>query len=195
MDEYPLPTINCLAFVAYSGARIVLDGFYVGGQPSDAVYPAIASARIASVVCVRQPGESVSSPPVPPPPPFHPDHEKAELAKVGVSFTDVPITRTMTQSEFDVAATQAALAILTSASKGPVMVHCSTGDRASSAFAAMLIALGMPNTDAVEFATNQLLLANSQVTALVQGYSPAPDALGPMREAAAASKITLPALG
>ena len=50
MSNYPFPTINDLTFVAYSGARIVLDGFYVTGQPSTAAYTALAqTAGVKSV--------------------------------------------------------------------------------------------------------------------------------------------------
>ena len=64
----PFPTINCLAFVAYSGARIVNESWYVTGQPSTPAYAAIAAAGIKAVVCVRQPGEPVAPPPVAPVP-------------------------------------------------------------------------------------------------------------------------------
>jgi protein tyrosine phosphatase (PTP) superfamily phosphohydrolase (DUF442 family) len=194
MNAYPLRTINCLTFVAYSGARIVLDGYYVTGQPSAAAYPGIASAGVKSVVCVRQPGEAAAPPPVPPPPAFDPQEESAEFARLGIAWTSVPITRTMTQAQFDAAATQAVIAFLSNAGLGPAMVHCSTGDRASSVFAAMLIALGTPNADAAQFGTNQLLLANSSIIALVEGYQPPAAAVAEIRELAAASLVALPPL-
>jgi protein tyrosine phosphatase (PTP) superfamily phosphohydrolase (DUF442 family) len=172
MTASPFPTINCLAFVAYSGARIVLDRFYVTGQPSAAAYAAIAGAGITSVVCVRQPGEAVAPPPVPPPPPFD-TTEATVLAQLGVAYENIPITRTMSQQQFDVAATEAALALLNNSVQGPALIHCSTGDRASSVFAVVLIlAAGLPNGDAVDYATNSLLLANPNMIALVQGYAP-----------------------
>ena len=172
MNSSTLPAINCLAFVAYSGARIVSERFYVTGQPSSLAYAAIAAAGIGSVVCVRQPGEAVAPPPVPPPPPFD-TTEAAALETLGVSYLNVPVTRTMTQAEFDVAATEAALALLDNAVQGPVLIHCSTGDRASSVFAALLIfAGGWSNADAADYATNNLLLANPSMVALVQGYAP-----------------------
>jgi protein tyrosine phosphatase (PTP) superfamily phosphohydrolase (DUF442 family) len=191
MSQYPLPAINCLAFVAYSGARIVLERFYVTGQPPAAAYPAIAQAQIGSVLCVREPGEAVAPPPVPPPPPFD-EHEAATLAQLGVAYTNIPITRTMTQAQFDTAATEAALVLLTNAAQGSTLVHCSTGDRASSVFAAMLIALGVPNADAVLYATNSLLLANANIIALVNGYRPPAAAIEEIR--AAASAAALPAM-
>src|SRR5665213_2112061 len=39
----PFPTINCLAFVAYSGARIVDGAWYVTGQPSTMRAPLYAT--------------------------------------------------------------------------------------------------------------------------------------------------------
>jgi len=183
MSAPQLPTINCLAFVAYSGARIVYGRYYVTGQPSTPAYAAIAAAGIKSVVCVREPGEPAAPPPVPPPPPFD-TNEAAELAQLGVTYQNIPITRTMTQAQFDTAATQAALAFLESLAQGPALIHCSTGDRASSAFAVALIGAGMSNADAVAYATNSLLLANSSMIALVQGYTPPQTAVAQIRNAA-----------
>ena len=180
-----IPAINCLAFVAYSGARIVLDRFYVTGQPSSPAYAAIAAAGIGSVVCVREPGEPVAPPPVPPPPPFD-TTEATALEALGVSYQNIPITRTMSQQQFDVAATEAALALLANSAQGPALIHCSTGDRASSVFAALLIfAGGWSNGDAVDYATNSLLLANPNMIALVQGYAPPQSMATRVREAAA----------
>ena len=179
------PTINNLAFVTYSGARIVYGSCYVTGQPSAVTYPAIAAAGIQSVICVRQPGEAVAPPPVPPPPPFD-TTEASGLEQVGVSYENIPITRTMTQAQFDVAATQAAIALLQNGAAAPALIHCSTGDRASSVFAVLLIlAGGFSNADAVDYATNSLLLANSSMIALVNGYS-APAGLAPAIGAATA---------
>ncbi len=185
MSAYPFPTINCLAFVAYSGARIVLERFYVTGQPSSPAYAAIAAAGITSVICVRQPGEPVASPPVPPPPPFD-TNEAAELAQLGVSYLNVPITREMTQQQFNTAATEAALALLDNSVQGPALVHCSTGDRASSVFAVLLILIGLSNEVAADHATNDLLLANPNMIALVKGYAPPQSMAERIRDAASA---------
>ncbi len=180
-----LPTINNLAFVAYSGARIVFDRYYVTGQPSAFAYPAIPEAGIRSVICVRQPGEAVAPPPVPPPPPFD-TTEASTLQQLGVSYQNIPITRTMTQAEFNAAATQAAIALLNNGAAGPALIHCSTGDRASSAFAVMLIiGAGWTNTDAADYCINALLLANSSMVALVRGYSPPAEMAPAIRDAAA----------
>jgi protein tyrosine phosphatase (PTP) superfamily phosphohydrolase (DUF442 family) len=170
MSAFAPPTINCLAFVAYSGARIVYDQYYVTGQPSTPAYAAIATAGITSVICVREPGEAHAPPPVPPPPPFD-TNESSELARLGVTYQNIPIERTMTQTQFDAAATQAALAFINRLARGPALIHCSTGDRASSVFAVALILSGISNADAVDYATNSLLLANSSIIALVNGFT------------------------
>ena len=184
MSTYPFPTINNLAFVAYSGARIVLDRYYVTGQPSSAAYAAIASAGIKSVICVRQPGEPAVPPPVPPVTPFD-TTEEAQLAKLGVSYQNIPITRTMTQQQFDTAASQAAIALLSNG-PAPVLVHCSTGDRASSVFAVVLIlAARFSNGAAADFAINSLLLANPNMIELVLGYTPPQTMAEQIRKAAA----------
>ena len=181
------PTINCLEFVAYSGARIVLNYYYVTGQPSAAAYQGMVKAGVKSVVCVRLPGEAVESPPYPPPPPFSPAdaaRERDDLAKLGISFTNVPIERTMNQAQFDQAATEAAAAFNKNARLGPTMVHCSTGDRASSVFAALLIGFGTSNREAADFAQNSLLLANASIIQLVLGYRPTEALTAQLREPA-----------
>jgi protein tyrosine phosphatase (PTP) superfamily phosphohydrolase (DUF442 family) len=177
MNNYPYPTINDLAFVTYSGARIVFGGLYVTGQPSKDAYPAIAQAApgaaIRSVICVRSPSETQpSSPPYPPVPPFD-AQEKDILEKLGVSYTnEFVIERGMPQSQFDLTATQAALRMLRNQEgMRPALIHCSTGDRASSVFAVLLmLVLGPTNADVVDYCTNCLLLANAQMIGLVQGY-------------------------
>ena len=65
------------------------------------------------------------------------------------------------------------IAILIAFGQGPALIHCSTGDRASSVCAvALILATGLSNSDAVEYATNSLLLANPAMIGLVLGYSP-----------------------
>jgi protein tyrosine phosphatase (PTP) superfamily phosphohydrolase (DUF442 family) len=182
------PTINCLEFVAYSGARIVLNYYYVTGQPSAAAYQGMVAAGVKSVVCVRLPGEAVESPPYPPPPPFtaaDAAREQSDLAKLGISFTNIPIERTMTQPHFDDAASKAAAAFLNNARLGPAMVHCSTGDRASSIFAALIIGFGTSNSEAADYAQNALLLANESIVQLVLGYRPTQSLTADIGEAAA----------
>jgi protein tyrosine phosphatase (PTP) superfamily phosphohydrolase (DUF442 family) len=170
---YPLETINCGAFVAYSGARIVSDRFYVTGQPTAPAYAAIAQAGIGSVICLRDPDETdPQPPPVPPVPPFD-TQEANELAALGVTYQNIVITRTMTQAQFDEMATEAAYQLLVNALATPALIHCSSGDRASSAFAALLIVLGiLSNDDAAAYAENCLLLANSAMIAFVKAYTP-----------------------
>lgn len=178
MSNYPFPTINDLAFVAYSGARVVFGGLYVTGQPSTDAIAAMATApsNVKSVICVRSPNETKPvSPPYPPVPPFDPAREKADCERAGMTFTnEYVITRDMQQRDFDRIATAAALAMLRN-SQGlrPALVHCSTGDRASSVFAVLLIIVtGVSNADVVDYGKNCLLLANDQIISLVQNYSP-----------------------
>ncbi len=93
----------------------------------------------------------------------------------------------MTQTEFDAAAMQAAIALLKNGAAGPALIHRSTGDRASSAFAVMLIlAAGFTNADAADYAINALLLANASMIALVRGYTAPAELPSAVRDAAAA---------
>lgn len=149
----------------YNGCRQVGTQLYVTGQPYPSGYREIAAAGVESVVCVRNPDETA-----PPAPPFD-FTEVAQLLGLGISFTNLPITHGMPQASFNIEATAAALAMLTSLRRGETLIHCSSGDRASAIFAVALIATGTVNTaDAIAFAKTELLLANPGIVALVQGY-------------------------
>jgi protein tyrosine phosphatase (PTP) superfamily phosphohydrolase (DUF442 family) len=57
--------------------------------------------------------------------------------------------------------------------KAPILIHCSSGDRASAGFAAMLITCyGYSNKEAVDFALHSLALQNPQFVASVTAYKP-----------------------
>ncbi|MBV8579850.1 MAG: hypothetical protein JO225_01900 [Candidatus Eremiobacteraeota bacterium] len=166
------PVINSSQFVAYSGARIVFSDYYVTGQPAPVTFPVMKQVGIANVVCVRDPSENNEQPPpTPAAPDFNPS-EGSELAAVGIRYQNIPVTRSMSQAQFNVAATQAADAVIVAGSRAPVLVHCSSGDRASSVFAVLLIRyVGITNAEASEFAQNSLLLSNQTMIERVLGYS------------------------
>lgn len=175
MATYPYPTINDLTFVAYSGARIVFGGLYVTGQPSAQAYPVMAQqASIRSVICLRSPTETTSVPPPTPPAPVFDTQEQQILNSLGVSYTNAfVIERTMSQQSFNLVATQAALALIENQSGGrPALIHCSTGDRASSVFGVLLLLVyRVSNAEIVDYCTNCLLLANPFMVSLLQNYA------------------------
>jgi protein tyrosine phosphatase (PTP) superfamily phosphohydrolase (DUF442 family) len=145
--------------------------YYVTAQPiyiwpGTSPYQIIAQTGIRTVLSVRDPQEVIL--------PLTPVDltEVSQLVSNGVSVTNVPLPHiAMTQAQFDQQAFKAATVIKQWPT--PLLVHCSTGDRASAAFAAYLITYGgLNNSDAVTFAREQLALAHPQFIAWLEAYAP-----------------------
>jgi protein tyrosine phosphatase (PTP) superfamily phosphohydrolase (DUF442 family) len=136
--------------------------WYVTAQPT--AYPPIQSAGIASVLCVRDPSETAQ-------PNAFDVTEADSLIPLNVGYTNVPLPHVpaMTQAQFNMQAYSAAVVI--DDWQGPLLVHCSTGDRASAAFAVFMIQFcGWPNAQAANFAQTQLALANATFIQQVNAY-------------------------
>jgi uncharacterized protein (TIGR01244 family) len=121
--------------------------FYVTAQPTDPLGLETASQLgIQSVVCLRDPAETAN----PPYPPFD-FSEDTTLTALGMSYVDVPIPHGISQSQFDLRAgvVLAALELLPT----PLLMHCSSGDRASALWAVHLIVdCGLETADAIAYA-------------------------------------------
>lgn len=145
--------------------------FYVTSQPvyiwpGASPYQAIAQAGVQAVVSVRDSSEYTI--------PYNPFDltETDQLILSDVAYSNIPLPHiAMSQALFDAQAFHVATAL--NALNQPVLIHCSSGDRASAGFAAMLITYyGYSNKEAVDFATKQLALANPQFVAWVTAYKP-----------------------
>jgi len=137
--------------------------YYVTAQPT--AYPPIGQAGIKSVLCVRDPSETTQ-------PNAFDITEADNLIPQPVSYTNVPLPHVpaMTQGQFNMQAYNAAVVI--DSWTGPLLVHCSTGDRASAAFAVFMIQFcGWPNKAAATFAQTELALQNTTFIQQVQNYS------------------------
>lgn len=128
-------------------------------------YTALAQAGIRSVVCVRDPQEITTQPN-----PYDlTEAEQLILANVYYTNISLPHTSEMKQTQFDRQAYDAAKVIATW--PAPVLVHCSTGDRASAVYAVFLIAFhGATNAAALHYATHELALQNKQFKGFVLGF-------------------------
>ena len=139
---------------------------YVTAQPT--AYPPIGAAGIRWVMCVRDPSETTQ-------PNAFDITEADNLIPQQVSYWNLPLPHVpaMTQSQFNMQAYNAAVAINNNSWNGsPGLVHCSTGDRASAAFAVFMIeCCGWSNADAANFAQSELALANTSFIQQVQNYS------------------------
>jgi len=137
--------------------------YYVTAQPT--AYPPIGAAGIRSVLCVRDPSETTQ-------PNAFDVTEADNLIPQPVSYTNVPLPHVpaMTQGQFNMQAYNEAVVI--NSWTGPLLVHCSTGDRASAAFAVFMIQFcGWPNADAANFAQSELALANALFIQQVNNYA------------------------
>jgi uncharacterized protein (TIGR01244 family) len=128
-------------------------------------YAAIAKAGVRTVLCVRDPEEVTADPN-----PFDLS-EASELVLKAVAYTNVPLPHiSMTQDEFNRQAAYANTVIMTS--QAPVLIHCSTGDRASAAFAVHhILRYGVPNKEAVRLAKTKLALQNQQFVEWVLAFA------------------------
>lgn len=151
-------------------ARIVTAGqncwrigdFYVTAQPTEAGLGVAHDLGIQSVICLRDATEPAN----PPVPAFDPQ-EDATLTGLGMSFVNIPIPHGLPQDQFDIRA-RAVLAVLNELPQ-PLLMHCSSGDRASALWAIHLILdCGLTTQEAVGYATQSGL---GVFTPYVKGYS------------------------
>ena len=143
--------------------------FYVSSQPvyiwpGASPYQAIAQAGIGSVLSARDPAEYIG-----PLVPFDLT-ETDQLILNGVAYGNIPLPHiAMSQAQFN----QQGHAIAATLNEWtqPGLLHCSSGDRASAAFACYLISFGgFTNAAALTFAKG-LALQNQQFIDFVTKYS------------------------
>ena len=155
---------TCSLDVYNNTCRQIGTQLYVTGQPFPDGYVQIANAGVTWVISVRNPDETTS------PPPFDND-EAALLLQNGVLYVNVPVTHGMPQGTFNDAATVAVLQMMILQAAGPLLIHCTTGDRASAVYAVAMIAFGgASNQEAADYAQEYLLLANQQIIDYVLAY-------------------------
>ena len=167
-----LNVVRCTLPVAGDVCFSIGGTYYVTAQPiyiwpGQNPYQIIGQSGIKTVLSVRDPLEVTL-----PLTPFDLT-EVSQLIGSGVGTIDMPLPHiAMTQAQFNQQAARAA-AVIKEWPK-PLLIHCSTGDRASAAFAAFLITYEkVSNAAAVNFATTQLALQNAQFIAYLQAYTPA----------------------
>lgn len=149
-------TPSTCSFNVFNGCRMVGNQLYVTGQPdadtNPTGYAQIAQAGVQWVLSVRDPDETNQTPPVDP-------NEATTLLHLNVLYANVPLAHGISQPQFNDAATVAAVSMLGLLRLGKTLIHCTSGDRASSVVAVVLIASGlMTNIEAEAFAVQNLLL-------------------------------------
>lgn len=137
--------------------------FYVTAQPTEAGLTTASGLGIQSVICLRDATE-VAKPPYPA---FDPE-EDTTLTGLGMSFANIPFPHGMPQDQFNIRA-GAVLAVLNQLPQ-PLLMHCSSADRASALWAVHLIVnCGLTTAEAIQYATISGLAV---FTPYVQAYSP-----------------------
>jgi protein tyrosine phosphatase (PTP) superfamily phosphohydrolase (DUF442 family) len=165
VSKCTLPVAGAVCF-KLTGAKI----FYVTSQPiyiwpGASPYQAIALAGITSVLSVRDPAEYTI-----PLTPFDLT-ETDQLILNGVAYGNIPLPHiAMSQAQFNRQALDVARTL--NEWKQPGLLHCSSGDRASAAFACYLISFcGFTNKEALKFAQG-LALQNQQFIDYVNAFPP-----------------------
>lgn len=140
-----------------------IGSFYVTAQPTEAGLAVASGLGIQSVICLRDATEAAN----PPYPPFDPD-EDTTLTALGMSFVNIPFPHGIPQAQFNIRA-GAVLAVLNQLPQ-PLLMHCSSADRASALWAVHLIVnCGLTAADAIKYATISGLAVFAPY---VQNYSP-----------------------
>lgn len=148
-----------------------VDSFYITAQPIDPQGLEVAASQLGvkSIVCLRDSAETAK----PPYPPFDFGEDSMATA-LDMCFVNVPFPHGMSQAQFDLRAgvVLAALAEL----PRPLLMHCSSGDRASALWAVHLIRdCGLTNEEAIAYAEQSGLAVFKPY---VQKYAPPPKASG-----------------
>lgn len=107
---------------------------YTAGQPAAGDWPAIAQGGVGTVINLRTSGEMKDR------------DERAEVEAAGMRYVALPIAGHEDVTE-DNAKT---LVDLIANARGPVLVHCASGNRAGGLLALALAAQGMPAAAALE---------------------------------------------
>lgn len=152
-------------------APIVLSGqncwqvgdYYLTAQPTEAGLTVAHGLGIESVVCLRDATE-VANPPYLP---FDAD-EDLTLTGLGMNFVNIPFphSTTLTQQLFDLRA-GSVLKVLEQLPK-PLLMHCSSGDRASALWAVhLMVNCRLTKQGAIHYATMSGLAV---FLPYVQGY-------------------------
>lgn len=153
-------------------APIVLTGqncwqvgeYYITAQPTEPGLSVANGLGIQSVVCLRDATELANSGYLP----FDPE-EDMTLTSLAMSFVNIPFphSNTLTQELFDIRAASV-LAVLGQLPK-PLLMHCSSGDRASALWAVHLIVnCGLTKQGAIYYAT---ITGLKVFLSYVQGYA------------------------
>jgi uncharacterized protein (TIGR01244 family) len=141
-----------------------IGNFYITAQPTEAGLTVAHDLGIQSVICLRDATEAANPPYLA----FDPE-EDTTLTELGMGFANIPFPHgVISQAQFNIRA-RAVLAVLEQLPE-PLLMHCSSADRASALWAVHLIVnCGLSTEEAINYATQSGLAVFTQY---VQNYSP-----------------------
>lgn len=122
----------------------------VAGQPDRAGLDLLSSLGFRTVVNLRAEEESVAA------------DERARVVAQGLRYVSLPVTAATLKRE-DV---EALAKLLGDAEAGPVLLHCSTGNRAGGLWALLEAAKGVPIEDAIAAGKRAGLKSEAMVEAV-----------------------------
>lgn len=145
--------------------------YYVTAQPTEPGLTVAHNLGIKSVICLRDALETAYLEFLP----FDPEEDRTLTTTLGMAFVNIPFPHSPTdpslnipQVQFDIRA-GSVLAVLNQLPR-PILMHCSSGDRASALWAVHLIEnCRLPKDAAIRYAKMSGL---AQFTSYVQNYSP-----------------------
>jgi protein tyrosine phosphatase (PTP) superfamily phosphohydrolase (DUF442 family) len=160
-DFTPVPVTAAIVTAGQNCWQI--GNFYVTAQPTEPGLAVAGGLGIKSVICLRDATEAAK----PPYPAFDPE-EDTTLTGLGMSFVNIPFPHGISQDQFNIRA-GAVLAVLNQLPQ-PLLMHCSSADRASALWAVHLIVnCSLTTAEAITYATQSGLAV---FTPYVQNYSP-----------------------
>lgn len=122
----------------------------VAGQPSPAGLARLSELGFRTIVNLRAEGEADAA------------GERAHVVAQGLRYVSVPVTAT-TLSREDVAAVAR---VLDDPQAGPVLLHCTTGNRAGGLWALIEAARGVPLEDAIAEGRRAGLASDGMIAAV-----------------------------
>lgn len=133
---------------------------YVTGQPAEADWRAFAEAGVATVINLRTAGEMKGR------------DERAEVAAAGMRYLELPIDGAGAVTPENARR----LADLLDATRGPVLVHCASGNRVGGLLALMKAGEGVPAEQALAYGRSAGMTSTEGTVRDTLGIAPAAQA-------------------
>jgi protein tyrosine phosphatase (PTP) superfamily phosphohydrolase (DUF442 family) len=132
-----------------------IGNFYVTAQPTEPGLTVASQLGIKSVICLRDALEIAYLQYLP----FDPEEDRTLTTSLGMSFANIPFPHSPTEPQFNISQPQfniragAVLAVLNQLPQ-PLLMHCSSADRASALWAVhLMVDCGVSLKDALVYAT------------------------------------------